>query len=129
MTARPTQAEVGDRRINYDFQVFKAICITLICAGHIWNTGFDGPFDLFPIYSFHVAAFAFVSGYFYKPNNDAEPAHFIVRKARALLVPTFIAMSRMASWLSHCTVLGSTGREACGTTTSSASKRWCGSLF
>lgn len=91
MTARPTQAEVGDRRINYDFQVFKAICITLICAGHIWNKGFDGPFDLFPIYSFHVAAFAFVSGYFYKPNNDAEPAHFIVRKARALLVPTFIA--------------------------------------
>lgn len=95
-------AETKARKTNYDFQVFKAIAITLICAGHMWNKGFGGPFDLFPGYSFHVAAFAFVGGYFYNPRNDAAPLRYIGRKARALLVPTFlfnVAYGALAVWL------------------------------
>lgn len=83
-------AEGHSKPINYEFQVFKAICITLICVGHLWNVGFNGPFDLYPVYSFHVAAFAFTSGYFYNARNDEKSLEYIKRKAKTLLIPTLI---------------------------------------
>ena len=66
--------------------------MVLVVAGHLDNgtVGLSGPFDLFEPYSYHVAAFVFVSGYFYKPYCEANPAHYIVRKLRRFMVPLYL---------------------------------------
>lgn len=78
------------KHVNKEIQVFKALCMIFILVGHLEETGFRGPFDLFPIYGFHVAAFVFVSGYLYRDIHDAEPLRYVVSKARSLLVPTLL---------------------------------------
>ena len=80
-------AEGHSKPINYEFQVLKAICITLICVGHLWNVGFNGPFYLYPVYSFHVAAFAFISGYFYNTRNDGNLLNTSREKSRNRIDP------------------------------------------
>ena len=56
-------------------------------VGHIPSTGFNGPFDMFKPYSFQVASFVFVSGYFYKEANESHPVAYLGSRIKRLLIP------------------------------------------
>ncbi|TCL60318.1 fucose 4-O-acetylase-like acetyltransferase [Kineothrix alysoides] len=77
------------KRENDAFRIFSAIGIILIVAGHADFHIFDLG-GLFPYYSFHVAVFLFISGYFYDENDEVHIGAYIRRKALRLLVPYFL---------------------------------------
>lgn len=71
------------------FGVLSAFAIIMVAAGHLgYNVLTVG--DLFPYYSFHVPLFMFISGYFYKEEEQERPFSYIKKKARRLLFPYFI---------------------------------------
>lgn len=71
------------------FGILSALAIVMVAAGHLgYNILTVG--DLFPYYSFHVPLFMFISGYFYKEEEQARPLSYIKKKARRLLLPYFI---------------------------------------
>lgn len=74
---------------NTTFTILSAIAMILVIMGHL---GFDALTfcGLFPYYSYHVLIFVFVSGYFYKPENETQVAHYILHKVKMLLVPYFL---------------------------------------
>lgn len=76
-------------KVNGTFRVLSAIGIVLIVAGHADFQIFDLG-GLFPYYSFHVAVFLFISGYFYKEEEEERIGAYIKRKALKLLLPYFI---------------------------------------
>ena len=74
---------------NHTFVILSAIGILLILLGHL-----DFPLlsvgGLLPYYSFHVMLFVFISGYFYKPEEEDHIFSYIRRKCLHLLLPYFI---------------------------------------
>lgn len=70
-------------------RILTGIAILLVVCGHLDLQTFT-LFDLFPYYSFHVLIFVFISGYFYKEENEEHPLQYIEKKAAHLLVPYFI---------------------------------------
>lgn len=68
-------------------KLFSACAIVLVVVGHIPSTGFNGPFDMFKPYSFQVASFVFVSGYFYKEANESHPVAYLGSRIKRLLIP------------------------------------------
>lgn len=75
--------------VNGVFRVLSALGIVLVVAGHADFQIFDLG-GLFPYYSFHVAVFLFISGYFYKDENEENIGRYIKRKALRLLLPYFV---------------------------------------
>lgn len=75
------------RSIDWAARMFQALVMLFVVAGHAHSGGFDGPFQLFPVASFHVAGFSFVSGYLYSDRHDPSPGPFILARVRRLLVP------------------------------------------
>ena len=75
--------------IDIPFRILSAIAIVLVVAGHGNFHIFDLS-GLFPYYSFHVALFAFISGYFYKPACETQALQYIRKKFLHLMVPYFI---------------------------------------
>ena len=74
---------------NQEFRVLSAIGIILVVAGHLGYNLFDIG-GLFPYYSFHVPLFLFISGYFYREEEEAAPLAYCLKKIKRLLVPYFI---------------------------------------
>lgn len=74
-------------------KLFTAIAMVLVVVGHVDYTGFMGPFNLFPPYSFQVASFVFVSGYFCKEQVELTPMTYISRKVRHLIIPLYLIMA------------------------------------
>lgn len=74
---------------NVTFGILSALAILMIVAGH---AGYDilTVGGLFPYYSFHVPLFLFISGYFYREEEEERPFLYLKKKARRLLVPYFI---------------------------------------
>lgn len=74
---------------NHTFVILSAIGILLVLLGHldfqILSLG-----GLFLYYSFHVMLFVFISGYFYKPEEEVHIFSYIKRKCLHLLIPYFI---------------------------------------
>lgn len=74
---------------NETFIILSAVGILLILLGHLdfplLNMG-----GLFPYYSFHVMLFVFISGYFYKPEDEEHILAYLKRKVLHLLIPYFI---------------------------------------
>lgn len=68
-------------------RLLVALAAIAVVAGHLDPSGFAGPFGIVPPYSWQVAAFVFVSGYFYRPSAEDAPLRYIVRKFRRLIVP------------------------------------------
>ena len=68
-------------------RLFSACAIVLVVVGHIPSTGFNGPFDMFKPYSFPVAAFVFVAGYFYKESHEVHPFQYLKSRIKRLLIP------------------------------------------
>lgn len=73
---------------NITFGILSALAIIMIVAGH---TGYDilTVGGLFPYYSFHVPLFLFISGYFYRAEEEERPLHYVKKKAKRLLLPYF----------------------------------------
>ena len=76
-----------EKSINYTMRLFSACAIVLVVVGHIPSTGFNGPFDMFKPYSFQVAAFVFVAGYFYKESHEVHPFQYLKSRIKRLLIP------------------------------------------
>ena len=70
--------------------LLQTIAIVLVVIGH-GKTGALTPFsDWFPIYSYHMPLFVFISGYFYKQGAEQHIFRSLVNKAKRLLIPYFI---------------------------------------
>ncbi len=82
---------MGTKEKDYHmtFGVLSGIAIVMIVAGHagcdVLTVG-----GLFPYYSFHVPLFMFISGYFYRDENEEKPLSYCKRKVCRLLLPYFI---------------------------------------
>lgn len=76
------------KKINQQFLLLQAIGIVLVVIGH--KGGISLFFDWFPAYSFHMPLFIFISGYFYKNENDKNLRNFILNKVNKLIIPYFI---------------------------------------
>ena len=78
-----------DSKENKVMRVLGALGIIFIVAGHI-------EFDLFtirgifPYYSFHVYIFLFIAGYFYERSVEENPFKYVLKKAKAFLLPYFV---------------------------------------
>lgn len=74
---------------NAAFGILSALAIIMIVAGH---AGYDilTVGGLFPYYSFHVPLFMFISGYFYRGEEEERPFLYLKKKAGRLLLPYFI---------------------------------------
>lgn len=80
---------MATRRTDWAARCFQTAMIIFVVAGHSISAGFNGPFDLFPVASFHVAGFSFISGYLYNTDHDAHPLSYIKHKFIKLVIPTF----------------------------------------
>ena len=84
-----SHAEEKEKAYNVTFGILSALAIIMIVAGHV---GYDilTVGGLFPYYSFHVQLFLFISGYFYREEEEEHPLLYIKKKAKRLLLPYFI---------------------------------------
>lgn len=74
---------------NLQFSILSSIAMTLVLLGHLdWNILDMG--GIFPYYSYHVLIFVFISGYFYKTDDEENVIGYIGRKAKRLLFPYFL---------------------------------------
>ena len=84
-----TEGQKNKAPYNVTFGILSAIAIIMIVAGH---AGYDilTVGGLFPYYSFHVPLFMFISGYFYRGEEEERPLPFLKKKVKRLLLPYFI---------------------------------------
>lgn len=75
--------------VNQQFCILSAIAMTLVVMGHV-NEEMLTVGGLFPYYSFHIALFLFISGYFYRPEEEEQIGAYLKRKARRLLLLYFV---------------------------------------
>lgn len=76
------------REYNNTFGILMAIGIIMVVAGHL-DYGILTCNDLFPYYSFHMALFVFISGYFYKPESEHTLYKYTLKKFKKLMIPYF----------------------------------------
>lgn len=74
--------------VNPQFRILSAIAMIFVVAGHADFGVFDVA-GLFPYYSFHVGVFSFVSGYFYKEENETDIKRYLLKKVKHLLLPYY----------------------------------------
>lgn len=74
---------------NTVFTTLSAIGMVLVILGHL-NSNLLTIGGLFPYYSYHVMIFVFISGYFYKPENENRLLHYVAHKIKTLLLPYFM---------------------------------------
>ncbi|MBP3477543.1 MAG: acyltransferase [Lachnospiraceae bacterium] len=88
-TGSSMNGEKQKRDYNATFGILSALAMIMIVAGHAdYNILTVG--DLFPYYSFHVPLFMFISGYFYRRQEEEAPLAYLKKKVRRLLLPYFI---------------------------------------
>ena len=84
-------AEIG-KKTNKKMMLLSCIGILLVVFGHT-NNGLKFGNDIFPIYSFHMVLFVFISGYFYNEKNEDnlfKKDGYIVKKIKKLVITYFI---------------------------------------
>ena len=74
---------------NATFCILSVIGMILILLGHLDFPILTGG-DLFPYYSYHVMIFPFISGYFYRPEQETHILSYVKHKCKTLLLPYFI---------------------------------------
>lgn len=89
MLCEMERRDITDNGYNVTFGILSALAILMIVAGH---AGYDilTVGGLFPYYSFHVPLFLFISGYFYRREEEERPLFYLKKKAKRLLLPYFI---------------------------------------
>lgn len=90
------------QKYNMTFCLLSGIAIVMIVAGHV---GYDilTVGGLFPYYSFHVPLFLFISGYFYREEEEAAPLAYLWKKIKRLMIPYFIwnLVYGILAWIFH----------------------------
>lgn len=71
--------------MNHTMNYMKAIGILLVVAGHINSE----VLHWFPVFSFHMPLFVFVSGYLYKPSYEENVGVFLRKKITGLILPYY----------------------------------------
>ena len=71
--------------MNHTMNYIKAIGILLVVAGHINSE----VLHWFPVFSFHMPLFVFVSGYLYKPSYEENVGVFLRKKITGLILPYY----------------------------------------
>lgn len=71
--------------MNTKMNVLKALGIVLVVTGHYAGS----VLPWFPPYSFHMALFIFISGYFYKKHYEDKIRNFTRKKFLNLVVPYY----------------------------------------
>ena len=88
-----------EKNVNYEISILSVIGISFVILGHLnfpaTDPGAPGTlYGWFPYYSFHLAIFMFISGYFYKdlPEKGYVKAlgGFLLKKVKTLLIPYYI---------------------------------------
>ncbi len=77
-------------KTNYQFKILYAIGMIVIVAGHCNNAGLSLAYEWFPPYAFHLALFAFGSGYFYKDSASENVKKYIWHKFVRLIIPMYL---------------------------------------
>lgn len=84
--------EKTKQKTNKKMMILSFIGIIIVVLGHTGNS-FKLASDIFPYYSFHMALFIFISGYFYNPKNEEnlfEKNGYLIKKIKKMLIPYFI---------------------------------------
>lgn len=81
---------LSETEVNFQFKLLSAIGIFIIVAGHCYRGGFSLMSNWFPNYTYNIALFVFISGYFYKPKHDDRPFEYIAQRAKRLVIPAYI---------------------------------------
>jgi fucose 4-O-acetylase-like acetyltransferase len=68
----------------------SAIGIIIIVSGHCYNGGVSLMYDWFPKYSYNLALFVFISGYFYKEKHEEHIFKYIWGRTKRLLIPAYL---------------------------------------
>lgn len=79
-----------ERKINYQFKILYFFGIFFIVACHCGYGGISLGYEWFYPGAFHLALFAFGSGYFYKKSSEDNIIAFIWKKIKHLLVPLYL---------------------------------------
>ena len=83
----PVKAE---RKINYEFKILYFWGMVFIVACHCGYGGLSLAYEWFYPGAFHLALFAFASGYFYKSRAEEHVGRFIWKKVLSLLLPMYL---------------------------------------
>jgi len=67
----------------------QAIAILLVLIGHKGEWLFPFTLEHWPMYSYHMPLFVFISGYFFKAESTQHVGSFILKKCKHLLLPYF----------------------------------------
>lgn len=71
------------KKLNKKFAILQAFAILFVVLGHSKSSGsLHLMNNWFPYYSFHMALFVFVSGYFYKTDSESKPIRYIINQFR-----------------------------------------------
>lgn len=81
---------MNDELIDYRFKILYCVGVVMVCCGHTSGGGISLLADWFPYYSFHLALFAFASGYFYKQKYEENIYAYVRRKAKNLILPMYM---------------------------------------
>ena len=79
------------KKTNKKMMILSCIGIILVVLGHTGST-INLMDNYFSYYSFHMSLFVFISGYFYKKDNEENLLKngYIIKKTKRLLIPYFI---------------------------------------
>lgn len=75
---------------NLQFKLLSAIGIIIIVSGHCYHGGISLGYEWFPTYSFNLALFVFISGYFYKDKHEEHIGKYIWQRTKRLLIPAYL---------------------------------------
>lgn len=79
---------MSSKRIIPRYRILSALGIIFVVAGHIDFGVFDVA-GVFPYYSFHIGIFTFISGYFYREEEEQRMGSYWKRKIFHLLLPYY----------------------------------------
>ena len=69
---------------NIQFAILQTIAIIFVVVGHSGGISFG--FEWFPISSFHMPLFIFISGYFYKEKQEKKLISTLIKKVNKFLI-------------------------------------------
>ena len=79
-----------ENKTNKKFMILSFLGIIMVVSGHTLNGDPIRLFNnFFPINSFFMPMFIFISGYFFKDENLDNPKKFFIKKFKNLLVYYF----------------------------------------
>ena len=73
---------------NMQFAILQVIAIIAVVVGHFGGANLVS--EWFPIYSWHMPIFLFISGYFYSKEQENNIFKYIWKKTKKLFIPCFV---------------------------------------